>query len=239
MFGISAFAESPFASLAGIGGNVNVSLIGQSATGSVGTTTFVCVAHINPTGQGTTSAVGGVGITAGGDIGVTGLAITSGLGSPALTANAIVSDYGNNPDEPLSALTGAISGVGVNAQAVATLPSLSTSVGSVGVTVTGAANVTPAGQLGTSALGTITQRSSNTIVLSGFGLTSGLGTITSIAKANVTLVGFEMTSELSTVLVWSMLDDSQSSSFSEITESQTSSFSEITDTQDPNWEDVA
>ena len=33
-------------------------------------------------------------------------------------------------------------------QAVATLPSLSTSVGSVGVTVTGVANVTPAGQLG-------------------------------------------------------------------------------------------
>ena len=76
-------------------------------------------------------------------------------------------------------------------------------------------------------------------ILSGFALTSGLGTITEIAKANVTLVGLEVTNELSTVLIWSMLDDSQSSNFSEITESQTSSFSEITDTQDPNWEDVA
>ena len=45
MFGISAFAESPFASLAGLAGNVNVSLTGQSATGSVGTTTFVCAAN--------------------------------------------------------------------------------------------------------------------------------------------------------------------------------------------------
>ena len=66
-----------------------------------------------------------------------------------------------------------------------------------------------------------------------------MGTITPVAKANVTLIGFEITSGLSAVLVWSMLDDSQSSRFNEITESQTSSFSEITDTQDPNWEDVA
>ena len=88
MFGISAFAESPFASLAGPAGNVNVSLTGQSATGSVGTTTFVCVAHINPTGQGATSAVGGVGITAGGDIGVTGFGMASGLGSITTTGDS-------------------------------------------------------------------------------------------------------------------------------------------------------
>ena len=237
MFGLSAFAESPFASLAGLAGNVNVSLTGQSATGSLGTTTFVCVAHINPTGQVGTSAIGGVGVTAGGDIGVTGFAMASGLGSITISGDSIFTV--SEDTEQVPAAASALSGVGVNAQAVATLPSLNTSVGSVGVTVTGVANLTPAGQLGTSALGTITQRSSNTIIISGFGLTSGLGTITPVAKANVTLVGIEMISGLSTVLVWSMLDDSQSSSFSEITESQSSSFSEVTDTQDPNWEDVA
>ena len=110
MFGISAFAESPFASLAGLAGNVNVSLTGQSATGSVGTTTFVCVAHINPTGQEATSAVGGIGITAGGDIGVTGFAITSGLGSMTITGESnLTIDFSSQ------GATSTLSGVGVNA----------------------------------------------------------------------------------------------------------------------------
>ena len=83
--------------------------------------------------------------------------------------------------------------------------------------VTGAANVTPAGQLGTGALGTITiQAQVIVIAISGLGLTSALGTITPVAKANVTIVGLESQVALSTVL-GSMLDDSQSSNFSEIT----------------------
>ena len=160
--------------------------------------------------------------------------MTSGLGSMTITGESnLTIDFSSQ------GATSGLSGVGVNAQAVATLPSLNTSVGSVGVTVTGVANLTPASQLATSALGTITQRSSNTIVISGFGLTSGLGTITEIAKANVTLIGFEATSELSSVLVWSMLEESQASGFNEITDTQTPGWSEVSDSETASWEDVA
>ena len=60
MFGNVAIAEAPFAALGADGGSVNVSLSGLEANSNLGTTTFVCLAHINPTGQAGTSALGTV-----------------------------------------------------------------------------------------------------------------------------------------------------------------------------------
>ena len=58
--------------------------------------------------------------------------MASGLGSITTTGESnLTIDFSSQ------GATSGLSGVGVNAQAVATLPSLSTSVGSVGVTVTG------------------------------------------------------------------------------------------------------
>ena len=87
MFGISAFSQSPFASLGGTAARVEISGVAATATTADPTTasniTINAKANVTPSGQAGTSAV---------------------------------------------------SGVGVNAQAVATLPSLAGSVGSVSVT---------------------------------------------------------------------------------------------------------
>ena len=56
MLGISAFAESPFAALAGAGPNAIVNVIGQAATGGVGTVALPETVAI--TGQSSTGAVG-------------------------------------------------------------------------------------------------------------------------------------------------------------------------------------
>ena len=53
------------------------------------------------------------------------------------------------------------------------------------------------------------------------------------------LVGLEGSSAVGILLVWGLVDDDQSSNFSEVSSTQSSSFSEITDTQSPNWDDVA
>ena len=56
MLGISAFAESPFAALAGAGPNAIVNVNGQAATGGVGTVALPETIAI--TGQSSTGAVG-------------------------------------------------------------------------------------------------------------------------------------------------------------------------------------
>jgi hypothetical protein len=76
--------------------------------------------------------------------------------------------------------TGAVSGVGVNGQAVATLPSIVSSVGTPTVIADAEANVFPAGQAGTSALGTIAVVAEANVTLTGIQLASALGTVTQI-----------------------------------------------------------
>ena len=60
MFGNSAFAETPFAALGGVAGNVNVNITGQAGTSAVGTFTFIGKANVTPGSQVGTSAVGAV-----------------------------------------------------------------------------------------------------------------------------------------------------------------------------------
>ena len=104
-------------------------------------------------------------------------AATSALGTVSTVAKANVTPTGQSA-------TGGVSGVGVNAQAVAVCPSAVGTVGSVSVLVDGEANAFPTGQSATGSVGS--------------------------------------------VLVWSLIDDSQTSNFTSINEAQT-----------PNWEDVA
>jgi hypothetical protein len=78
--------------------------------------------------------------------------------------------------------TSAVSGVGVNGQAVATLPSIVSSVGTPTVIADAEANVFPAGQAGTSALGTIAVVAEANVTLTGIQLASALGTVTQIGK---------------------------------------------------------
>ena len=79
----------------------------------------------------------------------------------------------------------------------------------------------------------------NNISVTGYGLTSGLGTVVTIANANVTPTSVSANGEVGIVLVWSEIDDSQSSNFSAITDTQTPGWSEIDDSETPSWEEVA
>jgi len=129
---------------------------------------------------------------------------------------------------PAAATTGAPV-AGVNAQAIASVPGVTASVGSLSVLVDGEANVTPTGQVGTSALGTATTVSNNNLSVTLNAATSGLGSVTVDAEANVTLDALtELTASVGKVLVWSKID-----------EDQTSNFDNITETQSPSWKDVA
>ena len=129
---------------------------------------------------------------------------------------------------PAAATTGAPV-AGVNAQAIASVPGVTASVGSLSVLVDGEANVTPTGQVGTSVLGTISLVTDNNLSVNLNAATSGLGSVTVDAEANVTLDALtELTASVGKVLVWSKID-----------EDQTSNFDNITETQSPSWKDVA
>tara|TARA_R110000744_G_scaffold26770_1_gene65648 strand:- start:610 stop:1086 length:477 start_codon:yes stop_codon:yes gene_type:complete len=118
---------------------------------------------------------------------------------------------------------------GVNAQAIAVLPSVNATLGGVAVLVDGEANVVPTGQAATSALGSISLVTNNNLSVSGFSAPAQTGVIIPDAEATITLTTLTaMTSSLGLVQVYSLIDSSQSPNYST-----------ITDTQTPTWEEVA
>jgi len=146
---------------------------------------------------------------------------TSALGTVAIDAEA------NVVPASLVGTTGAPV-AGVNAQAIASVPGVVATVGSLAVEVDGEANVTPTGQAGTSALGTATTVSNNNLSVTLNAATGSVGAITPDCEANVTLTGQLATASVGSVLVWSLIDDAQTANYANISDSQT-----------PNWNDVA
>ena len=126
------------------------------------------------------------------------------------------------------AATSGFSSVGVNAQAIAVLPSVNATLGGVSVLVDGEANVNPTGQVGTTALGTISLVTNNNLSISGFSAPASTGVIIPDAEATISITLTSMTSTLGLVQVYSLIDSSQSPNYST-----------ITDTQTPEWEEVA
>ncbi len=183
---------------------------GQEATGAVGTPTFIGKANVTPTGVSATGAVGTASVDGEANVSVTGQASTSAVG-----------------------------GVGVNGKAVVALPTLVSSLGSVTVTVDAEANVTPTGQSGTSALGTPTLVLVNNIPVSGFSTTSDVGSVSVVAKANAQPTGVSATGEVGIILVWSLIDESQTPNYTNVTDTQNSGFAQINETQSPSWKEVA
>ena len=222
MLGLKTFAETPISSLINLN-DVNVAPTGQVGTGAVGSLSLslelnFLVSQDTEEVAAATTALGTPIIVIPKSFSISGQAGTSALGSSTLSASALVDDYGNNPDEPLSALTGSISGIGVNGSVIAILPNLAGTVGSVSVTIDAEANVsipladegeselgTPvitadsinavAGQAGTSALGIVVIP----VTIGGLSATSALGTAVAKADANVSVSGFGMTTGFGTV----------------------------------------
>ena len=175
MFGISAFSEAPFSALAGgDSANVSVTLTGQSATGAVGSFTFVGKANVTPASQVGTSALG----------------TTSQVGEGNVVPSGQVG-------------TGDIAGVGVNGSVVAILPSVSANVGSVSVSTDAEANVTPAGQTSTSVVGSLSTVAAANVFASTDteavgAANSAVGSITINGIANIDVDGQTGTSALGT-----------------------------------------
>jgi len=128
---------------------------------------------------------------------------------------------------PAAATTGAPV-AGVNAQAIASVPGVTASVGSLSVLVDGEANVTPTGQVGTSALGTATTVSNKNLSVTLNAATSTLGNVTVDAEADVSVIGVSATGSVGHILVWSLIDDTQDPNWNAVSTSQT-----------PDWQEVA
>ena len=76
-----------------------------------------------------------------------------------------------------------------------------------------------------------------TVQITGQSATGSVGEPSTISKANITPTGVEGTGL--EVLIWSLIDDTQTKNYANINTDQSSSFAENNETQTPNWEEVA
>ena len=77
------------------------------------------------------------------------------------------------------------------------------------------------------------------VQVTGQSVTGSVGEVSTVAKANISVIGVSATGELGNPFVWSLIDETQTPNYSDITDTQTSSFTTIDQTQTPGWEDVA
>jgi len=78
-----------------------------------------------------------------------------------------------------------------------------------------------------------------TVQITGQSATGSVGSPSIISKANVVPTGVEAVGSVGTILVWSLIDDTQTKNYANINTDQSSSFAENNETQTPNWEEVA
>ena len=167
---------------------------------------------ITVSGFGMTSALGSVTAFTTVDINAPSFAITSALGTlTSVTGTA-------NLTLPSLVGTTTLGTVAAQASAVAGVPGLNATLGSVSVVASGEAVISLTGFAITSNLGTATTKSVNNVfVTNNLFATGQVGSPTIIAKATITLTGLSSTGEVGSFNIWTLIDDSQT----------------------PNWEDVA
>ena len=84
----------------------------------------------------------------------------------------------------------------------------------------------------------IRDRSSNRINVTGLAVSSSIGSLATTADANIVPISLTLSSNTNVVLVYDLINQTQSSSYNTIDESQAGSFGTISETQSPNYEDV-
>ena len=193
-------------------GSVPVEITGVSATAIL--TSPGVNAQAVAAVAGVTATLGAVSVTINADANATpaGLASTSALGTLAsVTGKANIT--------PASQVgTSALGTVTPEADAKVSLDGASATLGNVSVLVDAEATIIiTTGVEATGAVGTITTRSSNKIIVFTPAAIGSVGSPTLVGKATVTLTGLSATSELSNLNVWGLIDESQT----------------------PNWTDVA
>lgn len=244
MFGLSAFAQAPFASLGtatgpniivtvatnvgvmsagtvvvNAGARIHEDISGLQATTSLGTTTFTASSIPPITGVSGTSAVGNLQNTAGAVVSVANTIDTDTITGTTAVGNAVV--FG-----------GAVQGVSSDAKVSALGDEI----------ITADCNVTAA-QIGsvsaTTALGNESLITENNIVPTGVSATSAIGSETVIAKAVIGVSGVTASVSIGDVRIWSEVDEDQSSNFVPVNESQTPNWNTVNDSQNPDWNEVA
>ena len=63
--------------------------------------------------------------------------------------------------------------------------------------------------------------------------------VTVVAKAGVDVTGNQVEASTTSVLVWGLVDTSQTASWASVSSSQTPSWSAVDTDQTPDWEEVA
>ena len=266
-FLVSQDTEVVTAATAGLGtltiiGDSNLSLTGLSSTSALGNAVAKLDIDVSVTGQSATSSMAGVGVNGSVVAILSNLTATVGsvsvnidaeanvsipladegesaLGTPAITADAIVNDYGNNPDEPLSALTGSIGTPTTKALANVNVTGLSAISNLSLPTQKADANINVTGLAGTTTLGTAIQKTVNKVIVTGISATGSVTSPNISGKANFSIIGVSSSGLTNVVLIWGEVDESQNANYNEISVSQTPNYTNVNKNQTPNWEEVA
>tara|TARA_R110001599_G_scaffold350580_1_gene580901 strand:+ start:447 stop:1319 length:873 start_codon:yes stop_codon:yes gene_type:complete len=142
---------------------------------------------INVTGVVGTGAVGSVAVSTDHAIAVTGVAGTGAVGSVTATGGANVTVTG-------------VAGTGA--------------VGSV--TVSTGVSVSATGVAGTGAVGSVTATGGATVTVTGVAGTGSVGDVTTKLDFTVSVTGVSATGEVAPVLIWGLVDDAQSITWSNV-----------------------
>ena len=69
--------------------------------------------------------------------------------------------------------------------------------------------------------------------------TGAVGDVSATTHVTILITGLEGTGQITQLLVWGLVDDSQTPNYSSVSTSQTPNYSSVDDSQDADWDDVA
>ena len=244
MFGLSAFAQAPFASLGTtVGPNIIVSVATNVGVMSAGTVVVSAGATLHEfiSGVEATSALGTTTFTASTTPPITGVSTTSAIGNLENIAGAVVNVTNTIDTDTITGVT-AVGNTVVFGGAVQGVSSSGKTAALGDEIIIADCNVTAA-QIGsvsaTIALGNESLITENKIIPTGVLATSSLGDETISGNATINPNGISLIGTISSVRVWSEVDEDQSSNFTPVNDSQTPNWNTVTDTQNPDWNEVA
>ena len=198
-FGITAFAESPFAATGAV--SITVAVTGQSLSTNINSVVINADANVSVTGIALTSVTGNEDIFAGVVVFATGISSTINIGTSVAQANADVDVTGIS----LSVNLGT-SVITPNTIAQITGQSLNTQIGIVDPSPD--AMVTGIGMTATVGVGSVVVATAD-IDVTGISLTAGIGSLTVTADANIPLTGVSASVSLPSPLVFTGFGDAQ------------------------------
>lgn len=239
MFGITAFAQSPFAGLGSITGNASFVPVGFELTGSINSVTPVITVNV-PVLSGLIFADVLLGtVTIRGDarlhefiVGVQGV---SALGAIQNTAGAVVNITGV---VGLSAVGNAVvfggSVQGVSSSGKTLALGEETIIGDCNVLAAEVGDATA-----TTALGSISLQTVNVLPITGLSSSISVGTVVVIPECKVDVSGVNTIIRTGIINIWGLVNDDQTPNYTPVNDNQSAGYSEVNTTQNPDWTDVA